>query len=319
MPFDVAAVRQAARFGDHRTVRRLCLEEADGGTPVRDIVDVLARLQEEIGEHWLAGEVTAADEHRSTAAVDAALAALELHLGPPPAAPPVVCVCAEGEWHAVASRMAALVFAAAGRPTIFLGPSLPAGDLARFVTGARAAAVAISCSTVAALPGAARCVAAVGAAGVPVLVGGQAFRAVPAAAGAFGALNLDDAQDAALALEGLPPPGPAADLDTASLAALDAVRTSLVDVASNGILARRPLGADAAGVVEDALDYALGFGRAAVLLRHRSVLRDHERWLEAFLAGRVAPVSAEEVLAALGCAVEEVLGGHKELHEVFGL
>lgn len=316
MPFDVAAVREGVGLGDHRTVRSICLEAAEAGTSVNEIVDVLARLQEEIGERWLTGQVSTVEEHRSTAAVDAALAALELHLGPPPSARPVVCVCAEGEWHAVASRMAAAVFAAAGRPTIFLGPSLPAGDLARFVTGAGAAAVAITCSTVAALPGAARCIAAVQAAGVPVLVGGQAFRAVPGAAAALGALNLDDAQDAALALEGLPSPGPPADLDTAGVAALDVVHGSLVEAASHELRARKGLDDHLAEVVEDAVEYALGFGRAAVLLRDSSILRDHHVWLEAFLAGRAAPVTADEVLAALACAVEEVLDGRKELHEV---
>ena len=316
MPFDVAAAREAVGVGDHRTVRKICVDAAAGGTPLPEIVDVLARLQEEMGERWLTGRATTADEHRSTAAVDAALAALELHLGPQSAARPVVCVCAEGEWHALASRMVALVFAAAGRPTVFLGPSLPAGDLARFVTGAGAAAAAISCSTVAALPGAARCVAAVTAAGVPVVVGGQAFRAVPAAAGALGALNVDDAHDAALALEALPSAGPPADLDPAGVAALDIVQGSLVEVASNGLRARRGLVGDSSGVVEDAVEYALGFGRAAVLLRDRSVLRDHQAWLEAFLLGRAAPVTAEEVFAAVGSAAAEVLGGRKELHDV---
>lgn len=65
MPFDVSVLREAIELGDHRSLRRLCLDAAGDGMPVPDIVAGLARMQEETGERWLRGQVTTVGEHRS--------------------------------------------------------------------------------------------------------------------------------------------------------------------------------------------------------------------------------------------------------------
>jgi len=317
MPLDVDVVRAAAAGGDHRAVRRLCLDAVGDGAGMAEVVGVLAGVQVEIGERWLAGSLTTAPGPAVVGQAQLRLAALELQLPTPPRERPVICVCAEGEWHAVASRMVALVFGAAGRDTVFLGPSLPAGELARFVTGAGPAAVALTCSSVAALPGAARSVAVLSAAGVPVVVGGHGFRAVPAAAEAFGAPCVDDIGAAVAAIDEFDPATVSTGLDTAGVAAVDVAHRALLERASQVLLSGRGLAGDEAAVIEEAVGYTLGFGRAAVLLRDRSVLPRHQPWLAEFLGGRSAAVPAGDVVAGVGCAIVEILSERKELHRLF--
>lgn len=317
MTLDAASAVDLALEGDLAALRRLCLAALDGGAPVAGIVDVLAGVQREVGERWLRGRITTADEHRSTAAIDAALAAMELRHPSPSLPLPVICVCAEGEWHALASRMVAVVLAAAGRSTIFLGASLPAGDLARFVAATDAAAVAISCSTVAALPGAARCVAAAVRAGARPAVGGHAFAAVPSAAEAMGAPPVPDLDAVIRGADQFRIPTQPSDLDHSGVAALQLADSHLRHAACQALTAEHHLSDEPhRAVLEEALRYALGFGRAAVLLRDGSVLQAHRPWLDRFLAGRSVPVDAGAVLDSLSAAATDVLADRGDVRRI---
>lgn len=314
---DVGLLLEAALRGDHQVVRRACTTALADGYPIGGlVVEVLAPIQQQLGERWLTGEISVADEHRATAALDTVLAAVELELPSMPHAPPVICVCAEGEWHAMAARMLALVLGSYGWPVVYLGPSLPAADLATMARETDAAAVAISTSTVAALPGAARCVRAIVNEARPVLVGGHAFDAVPQAAAALGAPVFSDPRLAAEAIGGLPLARGPVDVGDEGVLAIDAAERHLVAGAIETLLDRRVVHPAQRPALREAAGYVVGLARAAVLLRDRSVVASHMAWLETFLLSRRLELAGPELLEAVREAGTHVLEDPCQLHAV---
>ena len=314
---DTGVLLEAALRGDHQAVRRACTAALAEGYPIADlVVDVLAPIQQQVGARWLAAEISVADEHRATAALDSVLAAIELALPAPTEARPVICVCAEGEWHAMAARMLALVLGSRGWPVVFLGPSLPAADLATVARETEATAVAISTSSVAALPGAARCVRAAVGAARPVVVGGQAFSAVPGAAAALGASVFGDPRDAAAAMGDLPlTTGPVGVCDEGVLA-LDAAERDLAACTADALVGRHPVDPAQRPALHEAAGYAVGLARAAVLLNDRSVMTSHLDWLETFIGGRDLQLRGVDLLEAVGDAGSRLLDDPRQLHDV---
>jgi methanogenic corrinoid protein MtbC1 len=314
---EVAPLVEAALRGDHPSVRHACATALADGYDVADlVVEVLAPVQREVGERWLVAEATVADEHRATAGLDGVLAAIELELPPSMRPGPVICVCAEGEWHAAAARMMALVMASRGWPVVFLGPSLPAADLAAVARETDAAAVAVSAGTVAALPGVARCVRAVAEAGRPVLVGGHAFLAVPAAAQALGAPLFADPRDAAAAIETLPLARGPLGLGEQEVLALDAVESHLVRGTAEALRGRHGVDPARRSALHEAAGHVVGFARAAILLHDRSVVSSHLGWLEAFVSHRGLDISGPDLLDALDASGKEILEDPYLLHDV---
>lgn len=314
---EVALLVEAALRGDHPSVRNACATALADGNDVADlVVEVLAPVQREVGRRWLVGEATTADEHRATAGLDSVLAAIELELPPSTRGGPVICVCAEGEWHAAAARMMALVMASRGWPVMFLGPSLPAADLAAVARETDAAAVALSAGTVAALPGVARCVRAVSDAGRAVLVGGHAFLAVPAAARALGAPLFADPRDAAGAIETLPLARAPVGLAEQEVLALDAVEPHLVRRTAEALRSRHGVDPARRSALHEAAGYVVGFARAAVLLHDRSVVSSHLEWLDAFASARGLGITGCDLLESLNAAGKETLEDPFLLHDV---
>ena len=176
----------------------LVLELLESGTSLSEIVqDVLAPAQTLVGRLWETGEWSVAQEHAATAVTEAAVSALwvmtarrRLEGGPS-----VAVACAEGEWHALPPRMAAALAAEAGADVTVLGPSMPADHLERRLRLGDVDVLALSCTVPTNLLGAARCVAAAHAAGLPVVAGGRAFAGRPQRAAGIGADLLADAPE----------------------------------------------------------------------------------------------------------------------------
>jgi hypothetical protein len=294
---DVDALADAAIAGDHRAVAQLCeLRSARIGA----VIHAITSAQREIGRRWLTGAITVADEHRATSVFDRVLAQLELAESPAPSGSLVVSACVEGEWHVAAARSVALVAAASGHRVICLGASVPAADLATFVARERPAAVALSCSAVAALPGAGRCIAAVAGVGVPVAVGGHAFHAVPSAASALGFEHLDDPRDLldrAVAPETIPA------LGSSDVLALDAAESRVIADAAAELGGSR--------VALGAATHLVGFVRAGVFLSDPGVVRGHRDWLDAYLSARGSSHSADDVVTAVRASVDRNLDGDR--------
>lgn len=307
---------------------RLVGDLAATGVGVPTLVDeLLVPAQVEVGRRWATATWSVAQEHAATAIIETVLttAAVRAPRTPPAdGSPSLVLVCAEGEWHALAARMAAESLRGCGVEVTFLGPSLPSDVLADFVRDLAPTALGVSCSLSFALPGALRCVEAAHAAGLPALAAGRGFGADGRRAAAVGAdawvAGVPDAvavlQSWAAARPALAAPRLPDDDDWRRLAedeqALDAQALRL-------LLQRRPgLEAFSPALVQRLrkdLQYALRYGAAAQLVADPSVLVEHARWLADVLGARSVP---RDVVADLFTAAAQVLaGGYAATADVF--
>lgn len=108
------------------------------------IMRSIGPLAQEIGELWRAGEVTAAHEHLFTATAKVFLGGLARPGATPPQAPRLVVGTPTGQLHELGAVMASAIAANLGWRSIYLGPSLPAHELAGAAERNGAAAIALS-------------------------------------------------------------------------------------------------------------------------------------------------------------------------------
>lgn len=97
----------------------------------RDLIyRVVLPLMREVGERWHRGEIGVAQEHLVSAALRNVFGAL-VRLHPPrPGAPKMLIATLSGELHEFGILAAAMLASIAGLDPIYLGPNLPAGELA---------------------------------------------------------------------------------------------------------------------------------------------------------------------------------------------
>jgi methanogenic corrinoid protein MtbC1 len=120
--------------------------------PPRDLVfSVVLPLLRELGERWQAGTLRPSQEHLVSAIVRSVLGGLLRATARPHASPAVVFATLPGERHELGLLCAALLTAAAGFGVIYLGPDLPAADIAHAAGHTGARVVVLSATT----PGAA--------------------------------------------------------------------------------------------------------------------------------------------------------------------
>jgi hypothetical protein len=197
--------------------------------------------------------------------------------------------------------MAAALAAEAGAYVTVLGPSMPADHLRRRLETRDIDLLAVSCTVPVNLPGAASCVAAARAVGLPVLVGGRAFAGRPQRADAIGADGLVGAPQQLL--EPLP-----AGRDQVALPAealrLDAVTDTTIDQIFARVVAADPRIAGLPAAQQDRtredLRWIARFTGAAVLTGDPTVLDDFLASLLRILHGRVpddAVLSGADVVA----------------------
>lgn len=105
---------------------------------------VIAPLAHEIGERWRSGELTAAHEHFFTASVKMFLGELTRHFATPLNAPRIIVSTPTGQVHELGAIMAAATAANLGWRPVYLGPSLPAHEIAGAMLRNEASAVALS-------------------------------------------------------------------------------------------------------------------------------------------------------------------------------
>ena len=267
------------------------LDLFESGASLSEIVeDVVAPAQVLVGELWERGEWSVAQEHAATAVTEAAVSAVwvmtarrQLSDGPH-----IALACAEGEWHALPARMAAALAAEAGVHVTVLGPSMPSDHLRRRLETRDIDLLAVSCTVPVNLPGAARCVAAARAVGLPVLVGGRAFAGRPQRAEAIGAGGLVTApQDL---VEPLPAVSDHVRISEEALR-LDAVSDATIDQIFARAVAADPRIAGLPSAHQDRtredLRWIARFTGAAVLTGDPTVLDDFFASLLRMLHGRV--------------------------------
>lgn len=106
---------------------------------------LLTPLMRRVGELWMAGELRPAHEHLATAAVRSLLAALARgEAEPAPGAPLVVVTTPAHQVHEVGALLVTATALSMGWRATYLGPSLPAEEIAAAARSTAAAAVALS-------------------------------------------------------------------------------------------------------------------------------------------------------------------------------
>ncbi|SCL18359.1 Methanogenic corrinoid protein MtbC1 [Micromonospora nigra] len=186
---------------------RLALGLLDAGHTVADVlVDLVSVAQREVGQRWLTGRWSVAQEHAATHIAETVVGAVAARTPSRSRRGHVVMACVEGEWHSLAARIVAEVVRADGWRVTFLGASVPARHLVSFLHQTGPDAVLLSCVQPSRLVRAARVVEACRAAGVAVVAGGPGFGADGRWAPAVGAYAWGaSARDAARLLVRHPP------------------------------------------------------------------------------------------------------------------
>lgn len=112
------------------------------------VLSVVIPVLHEVGTRWKAGGVRPAQEHLVSAILRSVLGGLLRAMPRRDGAPRVVFATLPGERHELGLLSAAVLSAAAGAHAIYLGPDLPAADLAHAVTKSGARALVLAATTV---------------------------------------------------------------------------------------------------------------------------------------------------------------------------
>lgn len=195
--------------GDRRTAFGVVDEALAAGAHLRQVyLEIFQPALREVGRLWEANRITVADEHLATAITEAAMGRLyeRLFASAPVEGRLLLAACADAERHEVGLRMLCDVLEMEGWDTVFLGSSVPIGDLVEMVKTRRPDVVALSASIT---PHLARVRVAVDALRTElgedtplIAVGGRAFHDDPALAQQIGAdFTANDAVDAARQLK----------------------------------------------------------------------------------------------------------------------
>jgi hypothetical protein len=302
--------------GDRRVedAVELCLDLLEGGARAEDITLRLLRpAQQEVGHRWAVGTWAVAQEHAASAVTDAALAALSAAVPARSTGQPVVVACPEGEWHGLAGRMVTALLRWRGIAADYAGTLASGEAVAELLTGGRARALALSCTTTSALPGVASAAAVAADQGAAVLAGGEGFGPGGRYAPAVGLTAWDPCvREAAQRLarwevtgrtDGCRPvPEPI------GYRRLVRCRRRLTEDLADA-LAVPGLGTEHADTLRDAADQVVGLALATAYTGHSSILREGMRELAAVLAAR--PDGLAAVAARLPQAASSALARHR--------
>lgn len=301
--------------GDRRRATEVAFDLVYRGVPA-DIVltELVGGGQVEVGLAWQDDRWTIAEEHRASEVAEAVLQAVAQHaLSTSPVAAGggrgrVAVASAEGEWHVLPGRLVSEVLRLHGFDVDFVGPSVPAAELARFLGPASPGVVAVTCSMPSCLIGAWRTIAALRAAGKTIVCGGRGFGPAGAWGVALGAdMGADDIHggvslldDALSGPSGVPRPD-AVDAGAAAETVL-AIRElhSVVAAATHlAVMRWADLSGDAAWVrqARGMLDLTARAIISAALVGDDRIVTDHVRWAQSVLAARGQPtgLAAEAV------------------------
>jgi DNA-binding transcriptional MerR regulator/methylmalonyl-CoA mutase cobalamin-binding subunit len=105
---------------------------------------VVAPLLRRMGEDWKAGRLAVAQEHLATAVIQRVLEGMIHFLVAPHGAPNLLLATLSGEQHKMGALLAATAAAAEGWRVTYLGPDLPASEIASAAVAAAARVVGVS-------------------------------------------------------------------------------------------------------------------------------------------------------------------------------
>lgn len=108
------------------------------------LTQVIMPMMQTIGQQWAEGTMRVKHEHMASATVRNFLGALIESYTPPPDAPAIIVTTPKGQLHELGALAAGIVAASEGWRVLYLGPNLPADEIAASVKKMRAKAVALS-------------------------------------------------------------------------------------------------------------------------------------------------------------------------------
>ena len=108
------------------------------------VIDVLGPLLARIGHEWASGTLCTASEHLGSVLIRNRLGALIREHQPLPSSEPVVAATPAGELHELGALLAVAITSLRGHRVLYLGPDLPASEIARAVRGTHARLLLLS-------------------------------------------------------------------------------------------------------------------------------------------------------------------------------
>jgi methanogenic corrinoid protein MtbC1 len=318
--------------GDRRAAIELAVGLVERGADAeRVITDLLAAAQREVGQQWLEGRWSIAVEHRASAITESALQAVsETAMRAPGAIEEgskgrVVIACGEGEWHVLPGRMASEVLRLRGADVSYIGPSVPARDLAEMLGDDPPTAVAITCSMSMSLTGAWATITALRSIGMTIICAGRGFGPAGAWGLAVGADRWapDFTSGAELILDAVnatpapprPPAGRPDLMDETRILGRD--HESLVEAANTRALASWPSLRDrdpALRATRDDLSATLRTIASANLVGDSTIITDYVDWFETALAARdIPPAFVPTAFASILHAVPDNLANTRSM------
>lgn len=110
----------------------------------RLLISVIDPVMNQVGEMWSNGTLRVADEHLATSVIRTFLGTLHSNHRAPDGAPLLISTTPSGQWHEIGALLASLTAQSAGWNTLYLGPNLPAEEIAGAAYAHAASAIALS-------------------------------------------------------------------------------------------------------------------------------------------------------------------------------
>lgn len=290
----------AARGGDEVGATTMTLDLLEEGVALDVVVEgLLAEAQRETGLRWLQNVWTVGEEQVATSTTAAVVDVLGHVSDMPGDRGNLAVVCAEGDRHALPSRMFAERMRQRGWSVTFLGAGISADRLGDRLRRGSHDALAITCSIPLTFAGAARFAEVAHGCDLPALIGGAGIAPNPVRALALGADGLattpDDADALVRTLVGEPRAARPTRVPADALA-LDAGADAYADASLPGLERAFPAMRDyderrRLRTRED-LSFIVRFVAAALLVGDRSVWTDFAAWQLALLSARGVPERA---------------------------
>lgn len=298
-----------AIMGGHRhEALSVALDLVHGGTSAERVLsEVVAKGQADLGDAWQGARASVTEEHRASAITEEVVQSIVDEALRLPKAPVdssaglAVVTCTEDEWHTLPGQMAAAAMRLRGFEVVFIGPSVPANDLAAFLSKETPKAVAVSCMMQLSLTGAWRTISALRAIGTTVVAGGRGFGPFGQWARALGAdaVAMDFTVGADMVEEAnrhphKPPRAPVG--NPAAITEIHQIRSQLESIVHDALddcLWRWPALLDqpeATRATMQDLTATLHALASCVLVGDDEVLVDYIHWFEALLAARELPL-----------------------------
>jgi DNA-binding transcriptional MerR regulator/methylmalonyl-CoA mutase cobalamin-binding subunit len=137
------SVEAIEKLDERALERTLALADMELSQPV--VMDeVIVPLMVKLGDWWREGAARAAHEHMASAVVRNLLGNMRMTHAPREGAPDFVVTTPHGQHHEIGAMLAALVGAAEGWRVTYLGPNLPATEIAAAVQIRRARVLGLS-------------------------------------------------------------------------------------------------------------------------------------------------------------------------------